>query len=259
MLGLALSGGGVRGIAHIGLLKVLQEEGIEPQVISGASAGAIVGALYAAGMSCEDMLQFFRDTELFDLSKFTPWKPGLLDLEKFEPEFADFFPKDSFEELDKKLIVVASDILAGEMVTFTSGSLVKAVLASAAFPGIFTPLRMDDRILVDGGVFNNLPAELLRDECEVVIGMDVNPIVPVKEKEVDSTMEILQRVMVLMIRKQSLEARKYCDIFLSPSQLTEVSTFGQKQLDRAYEIGYNAARNKVEEIKKIAQGNSSKS
>jgi NTE family protein len=246
--GLALSGGGMRGIAHIGLLRMLEEHHLEPSVIAGTSAGALIGAMYASGVRTEQMLDFFRETELLDISRFSFLKPGLFDLVKYEVDFQQILGHDDFATLKKQLIVVASDILAGEMVVINSGSVIKAILASAAFPGVFTPIDYDQRMLVDGGLFNNLPADLIRDRCRVIVGMDVNPILRVSRETVHSTVSVLRRASELMIRKQSLEARKYCDVFISPPELGKLDTFNQKQLDEAFEIGYAAAQQHIEAI-----------
>lgn len=250
-LGIALSGGGMRGIAHIGLLKVFEEHQIEAQVVAGTSAGALVGAMYASGLQADEMLSFFRENELLDISRFTFMKPGLFDLDRYFPDFRKLFDEDDFSSLRKQLLVVASDILAGEMVVFTKGSIVRAILASAAFPGVFSPIDTGDRVLVDGGLFNNLPADLIRDKCRIVVGMDVNPILRVNKKDVHSTVSLLKRVSELMIRKQSLVARNFCDVYISPPELGQLDTFNQKQLDQAFEIGYKAGLEQIEFIKQL--------
>lgn len=244
-LGLALSGGGMRGIAHIGLLQALEDHGIEADIIAGTSAGALVGSMYAAGMSAASILDFFRENELLDLSRFTFLKPGLLDLDRYVPDFEKLFPRDDFSALKRNLIVVSSDILAGEMVVINSGSVIQAILASAAFPGVFAPIDTGQQILVDGGLFNNLPADLIRDRCKVVVGMNVNPILRIEKKDVHSTVSVLRRVSELMIRRQSIEAKKFCDVFISPNELGKVDTFNQKQLEASYEIGYAAAQKEI--------------
>src|SRR5690606_20960437 len=110
-IGLVLSGGGIRGMAHIGLIKAMREHGIEAEMVAGTSVGALVGALYANGNSTESMLNFFRETPLFQYSFFAINKPGFIDTERYINIFKDFFPKDTFESLEKPLFVVATDLL----------------------------------------------------------------------------------------------------------------------------------------------------
>ena len=113
--GLVLSGGGIRGVAHIGVIKALEEHGIYATHISGTSAGAIVGALYAGGVKWEDILEFFKVIPIFHANRFARKKPGFLDTEKFYDEFKKFFPQDSFESLPKELFITATDIIKGEL------------------------------------------------------------------------------------------------------------------------------------------------
>ena len=109
--GIVLSGGGVRGLAHIGVIKALEENGIYPTYITGASAGAIVGTFYAAGYPCEEILDFFHSTSMFSINNYTYRKPGLLDTDKFYKIFKKYFPEDRFEALKKSLYISATDIL----------------------------------------------------------------------------------------------------------------------------------------------------
>ena len=122
-IGLVLSGGGVKGIAHIGVLKALMQRDIYPDIISGASAGALVGGLYADGASVEDMLSFFKETPLLKYNFMTINKPGLFDTDKYLPFFEDYFSAHHFESLEKKLTVVTTNLQKGEQVFFEKGEL----------------------------------------------------------------------------------------------------------------------------------------
>ena len=126
-LGMVLSGGGSRGLAHVGVLKALGEEGIEPDCLSATSAGAIVAALYAAGYSPEEMLEFFKVKSPFKLSKFALGKPGFIDTEKVVADFLEYFPDNSFEALPKRLYLAATDIVNARLEIFTSGSVLLAM------------------------------------------------------------------------------------------------------------------------------------
>ena len=120
-MGLVLSGGGIRGMAHIGLLKAMQEQGMEAQVVAGSSVGALVGALYANGNSIDEMLQFFRETPLFKYDFFAINKPGFIDTERYFKIFKGYFSENTFEALEKPLYVVATDLLKGDERVFYKG------------------------------------------------------------------------------------------------------------------------------------------
>lgn len=155
--GLVLSGGGMRGAAHIGAIKALEEHGIVPTHIAGTSAGAVVGALYAYGHSCEDMLTFLKGINILDIKKYALNKPGLIDAEKFYPGFKTYLKHDDFGFLKKQLTITATNILNGKLEVFRTGELIRPILASAAIPGIFAPVKINDSYYVDGGTLNNFP------------------------------------------------------------------------------------------------------
>ena len=144
-LGMVLSGGGARGLAHVGVLEALGEEGIEPQILAGTSAGAIVAALYAAGYSPAEMLEFFVRKNPFRVSKLALVKPGIFDTEKATADFLEYFPENSFEALGKPIFLTATDLVEARGEIFASGPLVPAILASASTPLVFTPTEIGDR------------------------------------------------------------------------------------------------------------------
>ncbi len=173
-MGLVLSGGGARGFAHIGVLRVLEREGARYDVIAGTSMGAIIGALYAAGHSTEDIEKIAANTswrDVVDLSLRT----GLMKGDRLHELLEAHLPQ-TFEELEIPFAVISTDIESGEEVVHTEGDLITAVRASAGFPGAFEPVYMDGRTLVDGGIVNNLPvsAALLLG-ANRTIASDVTP------------------------------------------------------------------------------------
>lgn len=239
--GLTLSGGGVRGLAHVGVIKALEERGIEPTILSGASAGAIVGALYAKGYSSEDMLDFFHSTEIFRWQNYSLSKPGFIDTDKFYDIFKDHLPEDSFESLEKDLYIVTTDILNGEPQIFHEGQLIKAILASAAFPVVLSPVEIDGVLYADGGIVNNFPVELIREKCETLIGVYVNVPQKLTKKDLDSTMDVLERAYHLNISYKSIKKMDQVDIPITPDELTKYNTFDTRKMDKIYKIGYEEA------------------
>ena len=181
IVGLTLSGGGARGLAHIGVLKVLEREGIPIDCLSGASMGGILGAVYAAGYSAselEDMaLGMARPRRLVHLVDFGPPRRGLLAGHKLRAYLAQFLPPElTFADLRLPLALEAVDLDAGREVALTQGSVLRAALATSAFPGVLPPVEWQSRRLVDGGLLDNLPVDLVRGlGAEMVIAVNVGP------------------------------------------------------------------------------------
>jgi NTE family protein len=173
-VGLALSGGGVRGLAHLGIMASLVEAGIPIHCISGASVGAVVGALYAAGVDLDTLLELAPRVRWTDLV--VPIWPaqGLLSLKKMEHWLVMMTGRETFEELALPLGVVATETATGRRVLFDSGPLAPAVHASCAIPFVFEPVTIDGAAYFDGGVSDNLPVAAARWlGADYVIGCDV--------------------------------------------------------------------------------------
>ncbi|MDF4202976.1 patatin-like phospholipase family protein [Maribacter sp. SA7] len=239
--GLVLSGGGIRGVAHIGVIKALEEHGIYPTHISGTSAGAIVGALYAGGVHWADILEFFKVIPIFHAKKFARRKPGFLDTEKFYDEFKKFFPDDAFESLPKKLYITATDIIKGELTIFDKGELIKPVLASATFPGVFSPVDINGSYYVDGGVLNNFPIEPLQTHCDNIIGSYVNALKSIEINDLKHSYNVLDRAYKIKSASESIAKFSDCELIISPEELCEYATFDMRSIDPIFEIGYNSA------------------
>ncbi len=163
-IGLVLSGGGARGAAHIGVIKALEEHKIYPTHIAGTSAGAIVGALYAGGVGWLEMLNFFKTIPLFNTNRYAYRKPGFIDTKRFYDNFKEYLPIDNFNALKKPLFITATNVVDGTLKIFHEGELIRPVLASASFPGVFTPTEIDGSYYIDGGTLNNFPVEPLKQD-----------------------------------------------------------------------------------------------
>ncbi|WP_316929017.1 patatin-like phospholipase family protein [Nitritalea halalkaliphila] len=160
-LGIALSGGGIRGIAHLGVLQALNDYGIFPTHLSGSSAGAIVGAMYAKGFAPKEIFDIIVQTNYFKFIRPAISWTGILKMDTTEELYRKYLGEDSFESLNVKLTVAATDIQRGKVIYFNQGELIKPVMASSCIPGMFDPIQIGNKILVDGGVLNNLPVEPL--------------------------------------------------------------------------------------------------
>jgi NTE family protein len=179
-IGLALGSGAARGLAHIGVLKVLEEAAIPICCIAGTSIGAFIGALYAAGVPIQQMEKTLCDLDWRALTRLlAPTLPtsGLLDGRKVANFMAELLPVQTFEELSIPLAVTATDVESGEALVIHQGSLLKGLHAATAFPGIFTPAPWNGRFLVDGGLCNPVPADVAyRMGARRVIGVSAIPV-----------------------------------------------------------------------------------
>jgi NTE family protein len=173
-VGLILSGGGARGFAHIGVLRVLEETDIHVDVVAGTSMGAILGALYANGYSAEDIYKLSQTISWRDVLDFS-MQSGLIKGEKLHQLLATHLPAD-FKDLQKPFAVATTDIESGEEVFITDGDLISAVRASSCYPGMFEPLQFRGRTLADGGIINNLPVEAVAFlDATYTIASDTTP------------------------------------------------------------------------------------
>lgn len=244
--GLVLSGGGVRGIAHLGVLKALEEHGISLQYLAGASAGAIVASFYAAGHSWTDILHFFKTTSMFSWQNYAYRKPGLLDTDKFDSVFAEYLPEDDFSVLKKELFVSTTDIGAGRNVIFNRGPLRRAVLASSAFPIVLSPILIDGVYYADGAITNNFPVETLLPHCDIVIGSYVNPISTIDPALLKTSKSVFERAFNIGMAASSVSKFSQCDILIAPPQLNDVGMFSLSRIDEVFQIGYETATQVLE-------------
>ena len=238
-IGLVLSGGGMRGVAHIGAIKALEEHNIIPTHIAGSSAGAIVGALYAYGYDYKAIFKFFENIQLLDITKYALNKPGLIDAEKFYDQFKAYLIEDNFSALKKELYITATDILKGKLDIFKEGELIRPVIASSAFPGVFAPVKINDNYYVDGGVLNNFPVNLLKKKCDVIIGVYVNGYEPIAIENLKHSHNVVERAFKLKSVKEDLKKFKKCDIVVYPKGLSKYGTFDGKNSKAIFQLGYD--------------------
>lgn len=251
-IGLVLSGGGMRGVAHIGAIKALEEHNIIPTHIAGSSAGAIVGAMYAYGYDYKEILKFFQSIQLLDITKYAVNKPGLIDAEKFYNNFKAYLIEDNFSALKKELYITATDILNGKLDIFKKGELIRPVIASSAFPGVFAPVKINDNYYVDGGVLNNFPVKLLKKKCDLIIGVYVNGYEPINIQNLKHSHNVVERAFKLKSVKDDLKKFKQCDMVIYPKDLGKYGTFDRRNSKAIFQLGYDTT------IKMLSQDNALK-
>ena len=237
--GVALSGGGARGFAHIGALKALEEYGLQPDVVSGTSMGALVGVLYAAGHSPDEISEMIRHEKFYKWVDIRLRKGGILNLKKVQDLLTEMIGENDFSTLKKPFYVSVANLNSGENEVRSGGKLFEFVIASCSIPLIFAPQKIDGQTYVDGGLFNNLPVEAIRDKVDVVIGIHVNHNSPMDE--IDGTREIAERCFQLSIAQNVQKSRELCDYFIDPPEARRFGTFDFPQIDQIIQVGYNEA------------------
>ena len=239
--GVAFSGGGARGFAHIGVMMALREFGIKPDVISGVSAGSIAAVLYAAGLTPLDIMDCFSQHGKFsDFTEFSLPKEGFFRLTKFAKILETWLPVKNLEELSIPTLVCATDFENSKAKAWAKGEIVPRVIASCSIPIVFTPKKIDGINYVDGGVLRNLPAWAIRNYCTTLIGSNCNP-VDRKFKYKNSIIDVAMRSYHLMSKANAALDIKLCDIVIQTNGLQNVKTFGLSAMKNVVNRGYDAA------------------
>jgi NTE family protein len=235
-IGIALGAGGANGLAHILMLEALDELGVRPHRIAGSSIGAIIGALYAAGMSgkaIRELVERFLITpdenlvdELLhrdalrwvDFLEIELGQGGLLSSQNFIAFLYETLPHDRFEALQIPLRITAADLRSREQVVLQSGALLPAIKASMALPGVFAPVRLGERLLVDGGTVNPVPYDLLGDDCDIVIAIDVSGERTLPAAEDPGYFETIFNAVKIMQHAIMREKRRYAPptLYIAP-------------------------------------------
>ncbi len=250
-IGLALSGGGARGIGHLGMIKALEDAGIKPDVISGTSAGSIVGSLYSDGYSPEEILDFVVNTKVLTALRPALTFKGLLKIDTLGDIMRKHLSHNSFSAMTIPLIVVATDIVKGESVYFREGELIKPIMASCCVPVFFSPVIIDKKVLVDGGVLDNLPVHVLKDECDFIIGLHTNPITD--DFEVGRLKSVVERSLIMAINGNTTKSKEMCDFVIEPMQLGEYGGFDLGKAQEMFDIGYSYTKKKIPSLEKALE------
>jgi len=250
-VGIALSGGGARGFAHIGALKVFAENDIPIDLITGTSAGSIVGAAIAAGVSANDLEALAAKLRYSAVVAPTISRFGLLSNYRLGKFVQKKFGARDFRDLKIPLFVTAYDLIKNEGLILSTGDLANAVRASSAVPRLFTPIRMDGKLLVDGGTFSPLPAKTAREMgAAIVIGVDLTACGGTFQKPPKTSAGILIRSSLSILKTASTGQHVDADVVISP-KIAEFSMFDIRPYREIIERGEIAARRKIDVIKAL--------
>ena len=249
-LGLALGGGAFRGTAHLGVLKALEEGNLRPSFLSGTSAGAMAAAFYAFGMSPEDIRNIARNLRWIKVRNFTFSKLGLLsnnEIGKFiEKHLGDVM----IEESSIPLAIVAADISTGEKVVFKTGKLSTAIMASTCIPGIFMPIEVKGKMLVDGAIVENVPVKVLKEMgAKVRIGVDLGS---GGYRQPESLVEVLMNAFSIAIDRTIYHQQAKADLIIKPT-LTRYNLTDSGNSIKLYAEGYRSGIMALDEIKNLVE------
>jgi len=231
---LVLSGGGVKGVAHIALIEYLESLDIRINSIAGSSAGALVGALYASGKRPKEILRFFRSTPIFRYTWLTPSKAGIFDSTKYGLVISKSL-KETFESLDIPLTIVATNIEANEPKYFNKGNLIQPLLASCAVPAVFSPVKINDVLYSDGGIMDNFPIAPFRSQELPIIGSYVCLPKSKTQKELKSIYSVINHTNSLLVH--AANAYKFSEVQATIQfPLGMYGTFESKKINEIYDF-----------------------
>jgi NTE family protein len=245
-IGLVLSGGGTRGFAHLGVIAALNEAGIYPDIISGTSAGALAGVLYADGYTPREILKLMNPGSRLDYMRPALPREGLLQIGGIMKILKSNLRAKTFEELKIPLYVSATDLNNGKAEYFSEGDLLDPVMASASIPVLFQPVIINNICYVDGGVLDNLPLRPIEKKCSFLIGSFVNPVGYIEK--ISGLIGIAERTFMLSMSKEIGEKAKRFDLFVAPQELMNYRILDPEKSEELFSVGYNATKEKLKKI-----------
>jgi NTE family protein len=235
-IGLVLSGGAARGISHAGVIKALEEFGLKFSVISGTSAGAVIGSLYAYGYPPEEILQIITTTSFMRSFSLAWTKKGILNPKGMHRLLIKYIPENNFNALKIPVTIAATEITKGKVEYFTQGELLPAILASCCVPAVFDPVQINGGTYVDGGILDNLPTGPIKGKCDFIIGSHCNYIIP--DFKVTNLKSIIERCVLMAITGNTMISKSLCNVLIEPPDVGRVSGFDIAKAKDLFEIGY---------------------
>lgn len=251
-LGLALGAGSVRGLAHIGLLKILEEAGIGVDYIAGTSSGSLIGGLYAAGLDLKGLERLICNLSWDHITDLAFPRVGFVSGRRIEELIKLLSKGKLIEDLDIPFIAIACDLERGEEIHIDRGPLYQAIRASISIPGIYVPYELDGRLLVDGGVLNRVPADVVREMgAECVIACDVS--FNLEKNRLHSILDVILQTFDIMERRIQEKKIMEADIVIRPDVL-DISSMDLSKAEECIEKGVQATLHCLPEIQQILGG-----
>lgn len=244
-VGLALGGGGARGFAHIGTLKALEEYNIPVHKLSGTSMGSIIGVLHCAGFTADEIHTKLKDEKVWNWFKIDILKGGLINLNGVKETLIKHIGHEDFSQLKIPFFVPVSNLNTGKVKVISEGDMLfDWVLASSSIPVAFTPFKHNENTFVDGGLFMNLPTEPLMFDCDTVIASSV--ITDKHIENIGNAKDVAERVFNLSIIQNQRVSKLHCDYCIEAKKLSSYSIWDFNKFEEIIEVGYKAAKKKIE-------------
>ena len=252
-IGIALSGGGTRGLVHVGVLQALEDHKIYPDIISGTSAGALIGALYANGYKPKEIMDMSLQNNIRRMLNLHVPSKGFVTQAYLRKQLVKFLPKNSFESLKKPLYVAIANLNSGQIEYVHTGELHDVVLASSAVPVLFEPIKIDEHYYVDGGIIKNLPVSILKGKADKILAVNLVPQMEVESDNLKGISGVAIRVFNLAVLNNIMPELAQADIVIEPAEIESFSRYRFNNLEDMYKIGYNETMKHMEDIKKAFQ------
>jgi NTE family protein len=242
---LSLSGGGLRGAAHIGAIKFLEEQEIEVTAVAGSSAGAIVGLFLAHGLKSDDMYEFLKSLDRKELFSWASDSVGIFSLNRLEKRLKEIVNIESYSELKIPLFTCVTDIDTGEYRYIEDGDPIEYTIASSTITPLFKAKEIDSNFYIDGGFSDNLPVRPLLHYYEKNLAININPL---RGEKLNSFKSLLIRSILIMIRSNSMSAKKLSNAYLEIEGVANMHLFDFSEIESAYQSGYNEIKANWEEL-----------
>lgn len=250
-IGLALGSGGARGFAHLGVIKILRDEGIPIDLIAGSSMGALVGSFYATGIEIDRLYKLSTAFKRKYFLDFTVPKMGLITGKRVKDFIRVFTHGKNIEELPIPLGIVATDLLTGEKVVFKKGSISNAVRASVSIPGIFVPVKYNGRVLVDGGVSDRVPISVAKEMgADIVIAVDVSMVK--QNAEISSIYDVIMQSIDIM-QSEMIKNREVTADFMICPPVELYSSRSFTNIEEIIALGEEETKKHVKQIKNVIE------
>ncbi len=237
-VGLALSGGGTRGFAHLGVIKAFEELNVDFDVISGTSAGSIIGALVASGRKADDLAKLMKEKKFHDFAQVAVPVDGLMKLGNLRKYLKEEIPHHKFSDMKKPLIIAVTNLYSGNIEYLENGDVIEAVIASSSIPVLFTPVEINGQKYVDGGVLDNLPIHPLLSRCKRIVAVDIMPLERISN--IDNLFDVAVRSFQIGMNTSTNELKKKCALVIEPKGMENYHILDSAHFDEMFISGYNA-------------------
>ena len=253
-VGLALGGGGAKGVAHIGVLQALEEARVKPDYIAGTSVGAMVAAMYAFNININTIANIARDLTLAQITTFKLNKTGFFTADPLKEILIEYLGEVNIEDASIPLSIVATDLTSGEEVIFTEGPLADAVCASASIPGVYIPMRLNDRILVDGGIVQNVPIRPLKSMgAGVIIASQLGGVRAYEEPK--NVLDVMRNAFDIVLSQRTKQEVKQADLLIAMDLRDFSIADNTQRYDELFAIGYDTAAKELAKMAWYRKGN----